>query len=1140
MDEKQDTAIDELKKALSEEKSSNSLIYIFQRVRILTEMPTKGVVFFTYPPLIKTIRFFLADRDREVRVAALRTLRYMAISEEVLDLLASYKILHFIVRCFETEGKNHEKIEACKFVKSWLEISPGTFPKDFMSALVALGETENEELKEFAVEAIRILCVSNPKLVYQSSGVRVLVASLIDNQILIENHVNTILTLIYLLNTKETRVFLKNDSEILKIFSIFTNFDHIFGETEFNSLLALSKLAIKTMSKSWVGLLFLSSRVFPSFLLSLTVPCDIRIKVGIIETLEDILNLQIDTSQHRQNLLKNYLALLTKSLIDSGIVSSLNRVIDSGSGKLALRSKNILKKIYNFATDLLPIETLQVFNTLTPSLHISANFQSNLKTYNFLYLCCESINKEPHNYIESSDLVIQDIYNNFKVKSLEGLSFSDIVKKSKVLEESFKWDWEVIKVLVYMAETKETVFAGMMREKVFRALVNYFTPSRQKFSALKYHPKNFDIAEIGRKVFLMLCCHEDGVDLLSTTPVEDFFMIRISFFDELKIFLEAEVMDFLQYEVEKTNRLFTKEVLETTMSREYLKWLGLLTFDPVSLPLLSLLNFDTILLNLSLIPHISSILLPYLNYHQVLSQHFISISLQSPSRFLKHQSLQQIHLLSKAGGYNLKWSIQELVTLIHLPDPETSKLALNLLSELNQDPDCLQEFIQTRPQDLNKFGQEGKNCLMSLLSSETGVNYLKSLNFIANEIENWDLHGHENYINQLEAKSESGLNLEFKSFALEIFTPFKDSVEDRAHGLWLSRIPFFAVFQVLGKEKISCLAGVHFVNDEVFVKVSDLKLRMSQGDVVQVCLMVAGNFVNNQGNEIESPNWVKFDVALMEKNENFESFGVVLKYVCEKNSVLIDGCSFRVRILPKVTQKLDFPLHLYAELSKTQIGFDELLQGVRVDKFIKCLEEDNSVQSKRIALWALGNIGSTEIGSKYLKSLKAVDSMAKIAEESDVLSLRGAAFQSLCLISSNPTGRALLKSLNWLTSDSNVTIPSNCKKIFSISHINDCQVLSERNKMIDERLKLINLTEEQSLILENILNVSNFSKKAEAEAFLRAKRQQNPEVFENFALFDAVMEHLALFSFNLRTRKMVHKLFEKIYRSQIKLEDLIS
>ena len=1140
MDEKQDTAIEELKKALSEDKSSNTLIYIYQRVRVLTEMPTKGTVFFTFPPLIKTIQFFLADRDREVRVAALRTLRYMAISEDVLDSLAQYKILHFIVRCFETEGKNHEKIEACKFVKNWLEISPRTFPKDFMNALVALGETENEELKEFAVEAIRILCVSNPKLVYQSSGVKVLVASLIDNQILIENHVNTVLTLIYLLNTKDTRVFLKNDSEVLKIFSIFTNFDHIFGETEFNSLLAISKLAIKTMSKSWVGLLFLSSKVFPSFLLSLTVPCDIRIKVGILETLEDILNLQIDTSHHRQNLLKNYLALLTKSLIDSGIVSSLNKVVDSGSAKLALRSKNILKKIYSFATDLLPIETLQVFNTLTPSLHISASSQTSSKTYNFLYLCCESINKEPHNYIESSDLVLQDIYNNFKVKSLESLSFSDIVRRSKVLEESSKWDWELIKVLVYMAESKESVFAGMMREKVFRSLGNYFTPSRQKFSALKYHPKNFDIAEIGRKVFLMLCCHEEGVELLSSTLVEDFFMIRVSFFEELKIFLEAEVLDFLKYEVQKSTRFFTREVLATTMSREYLKWIGLLTFDPVSLPLISRLHLDTILLNLSLIPHISSILLPYLNYHELLSQHFISISLQSSCRYLKHQSMQQIHLLFKAGNYSLKWSIQELVTLIHLPDPETSKLALNLISELNQDPDCLQEFIQTGPQDLNKFGQEGKNCLLSLLSSESGVKHLKSLNFIANEIEIWDLHGHENYINQLEAKSESGLNLEFKTYALEIFTPFKDSVEDRADGLWLSRIPFFAVFQVLGKENLTCPAGVHFVNDEVFVNVSDLKLRMSQGDIIQVCLMVAGNFVNNQGNEIESPNWVKFDVALMEKNENFESFGVALKYCCEKNSVVVDGCSFRVKILPKVTQKLDFPLHLYAELSKTQVGFDELLQRLEVENFIRCLEGESSIQSKRIALWALGNIGSTEIGSKYLQTLKAVESMARVAEESDVLSLRGAAFQSLCLISSNPTGKKLLKSLNWVTSDSNVAIPSNCKKIFSIGHINESKILSERNKMIDERLKLINLTEEQSLILENILNVSNFSKKGEAEAFLRAKRQQNPEVFEDFTLFHAVMEHLALFCFNLRTRKMVHKLFEKIYRSQSKLEDLIS
>jgi hypothetical protein len=101
---------------------------------------------------------------------------------------------------------------------------------------------------------------------------------------------------------------------------------------------------------------------------------------------------------------------------------------------------------------------------------------------------------------------------------------------------------------------------------------------------------------------------------------------------------------------------------------------------------------------------------------------------------------------------------------------------------------------------------------------------------------------------------------------------------------------------------------------------------------------------------------------------------------------------------------------------------------------------------------------------------------------------------------------------------------------FSLMH-------QERNIVIQERLKGFKLNQEQEEILFNVLNVSNFSRKNEAENFLRAKRQQKPESFEDFELFHAVMEHLAVFNFNLRTRKMVHKLFDKIYKTQSILDE---
>jgi hypothetical protein len=1132
MDDKQDTAIQELKKALSESKSPNTLLYIYQRVRTLTEPPSKGLQVFTFPPLLKSLQYFLADRDREVRVAALRTLRYMAICEEVLKQLSSYQILHFLTRCFETEGKNHEKIEACKFMKNWLEISPATFPRDFMNALVALGETDNEELKEFAVEAIRILCVSNSNLVAQCGGVRVLIASLTDTQILMENHVNTILTLVYLLNTKETRVLLKNESEVLKIFAVFTNFDQIYQETEFNCLLSLAKLVVKTMSRSWVGLFFLASRVFKDILKALVVPCDLRIKVAVLETLEEMLNLQIDTSVNRPNLLKTYLGLMTKSLLDSNVVSLLNQVISTTKSKLVPRCKNILRKLYIYSNDLLPEEALKVFTNVKVNFTSGENWQGSIKNSNFLYLCCQEVSKEPFNCLESSDLVIREIFKSYQARGVESDALCEVIRKSRIMEDCSKWKWDLISSLLFQAEQKESIFIALVKENVFRSLINFFTPSRQKFSVLAYRPENFQVAEIGRRVFLLLTSHSEGVELLSTSPVEDFFLIRVSFFEELRLFLEKEVLKHGNFSVEDSSRLFSLETVSQTMTREYLKWLALLTFNEKGVNLLSSLSLDTILLNLSLVPHICSVLLPYLNYQEALCKTFISISLSSPKSSLKHQSLQQLHLLHKAGNHDLSWAVQELVTLAQ--SSETGKPFVSLLTELNQDPRCRAAFIETG-QDLRKLGEEGKNCLISLLSSEAGVAYLNNLDFISGEIENWTLHGHENYIKQLENKSETGLNLEFKAFALEIFTPFKNSVDDRAECLWLSRIPFYVKLEVTNQKSQLFPVVVQVDSDDVFIQALDVKAKLLQGDSGQVCLMVAGNFVGSQGNE--NQNWVKFDVATLEKNPKYENCGVIFHSINDRNSVLLKSCSFRVKIMPKVCSKLEFPVHLFAELGKTETGFRELTKRIDIQQFVNCLTAHESIFHKRVALWALGNIGSTEIGARYLQGLQAVKVMTQVAEESEVLSLRGTAFQALCLVSSTKTGRKMLELQGWTCSESNLCLPNDSSQIFKMEKIDFSLMHQERNIVIQERLKGFKLNQEQEEILFNVLNVSNFSRKNEAENFLRAKRQQKPESFEDFELFHAVMEHLAVFNFNLRTRKMVHKLFDKIYKTQSILDE---
>lgn len=143
----------------------NQLGQVFARIKQLIDIRSSQIPHLNNISIFRFTRHFLNDRDKEVRVLALRTFRYLASNEEVMQTLKQARVEHFIIRSFEAEGRSQERIEACKLIKRWLEISPKNFPKSFINALIALSEMENDEFRELAIEALRLLSISNTLLV---------------------------------------------------------------------------------------------------------------------------------------------------------------------------------------------------------------------------------------------------------------------------------------------------------------------------------------------------------------------------------------------------------------------------------------------------------------------------------------------------------------------------------------------------------------------------------------------------------------------------------------------------------------------------------------------------------------------------------------------------------------------------------------------------------------------------------------------------------------------------------------------------------------------------------------------------------------------------------------------------------------
>ena len=72
---------------------------------------------------------------------------------------------------------------------------------------------------------------------------------------------------------------------------------------------------------------------------------------------------------------------------------------------------------------------------------------------------------------------------------------------------------------------------------------------------------------------------------------------------------------------------------------------------------------------------------------------------------------------------------------------------------------------------------------------------------------------------------------------------------------------------------------------------------------------------------------------------------------------------------------------------------------------------------------------------------------------------------------------------------------------------------------------------EEEEIVSNIASLGNVVTRPQSEVFLRTKRSQAPEAFNNPKIFNVAMAILSHYSFKLNARRIFHKILEKAPRS---------
>ena len=117
-----------------------------------------------------------------------------------------------------------ERMQALKLIRCIMQCTPSVFPLAFARSLVAVSESNKENIRRVCLETLRELCVLNPRLAVESQAFETLLETVFDPSMfdLIDSIVNTIL---FMLTNPLSRCVLRPHLHLRALIAPFTDID---------------------------------------------------------------------------------------------------------------------------------------------------------------------------------------------------------------------------------------------------------------------------------------------------------------------------------------------------------------------------------------------------------------------------------------------------------------------------------------------------------------------------------------------------------------------------------------------------------------------------------------------------------------------------------------------------------------------------------------------------------------------------------------------------------------------------------------------------------------------------------------------------------------------------------------------------
>lgn len=727
---------------------------------------------------------FVLHKRTEMVAAGYRVARYSVTSLESIKSLHRLHIEIFIIRTLTKDSKCHvERIQALKLIRAMFEFPDHErhISLGIVRALVSVCEQSDDMLKNIAIETLAEIFIHCPEIAYQAGGARVLLQCAIDGPY--ELAPSICMTFLYVLNNPKHRTTFRLDEDLDVLVSPFTDMQikgHIHTEKLQNSARILSALLT-----TWPGLIAFCSNNF--FALRSLIDClqypittlrdklmDIFFAILRVKPLSwstsflagrrlttfgRIADTNLDFTRNDgsnsgvpdSSFTKDYTCLLLAILLHCNLLENLFKVlIDNEDTGNTRRATLLIGELIDLGSNILPQDML-------------------LKLMTFPGLMEATIKKESANALSSSaaifqiDKVSRNIYKarypkdsgnmrdssmsmQVKVKmgiQIDDASFRQLMADTHVLTtKTFtRWNWDVLTELIQgPLLSPKRLEESIKTTKFMKRLMSFYRPFKYRFSSIKKTRPNQKCVKVGMALFKTLLQSKEGIKYLN----ENKLLSQIA-----ECLAQLDPMSGIS----SPDPLFSKHRLESTLSSGYFSLLGTLSADPNGMAMMENRNMFNMFYHLSELRSREDLICNFLRS--------MDFELQGHPRIILAKALttgqKNVRLFATSHLKNLKntkeatqkWAITLLVTQLYDLEVEVCKLAVEVLEEYCKERQNLEYFVELQP-SLDHLGEIGNPLLLKFLSISKGFQYLKELEYVHQEMDNW-FHGqNENYVGQIE------------------------------------------------------------------------------------------------------------------------------------------------------------------------------------------------------------------------------------------------------------------------------------------------------------------------------------------------------------------------------------------------------